>query len=159
MLCVSCRQVFCWMDRWHGLTMEDIRAIEDRTKEELDKVRKLYFLVFILSQVFSLPHMQEKKCIQPLFGTFLRYKCGNNINLYCPEIGVVNLLVLQGWQPCFNLGSSLSSRIYIFHFFRCDGSIWKWTQEQVGGIGLQTIISLWSIFWGPFWQLLGIVPS
>ncbi|XP_014214149.1 phosphatidylinositol transfer protein beta isoform isoform X2 [Copidosoma floridanum] len=33
------RQVFCWMDRWHGLTMEDIRAIEDKTKEELEKQR------------------------------------------------------------------------------------------------------------------------
>uniref|UniRef100_T1INR0 Phosphatidylinositol transfer protein N-terminal domain-containing protein n=1 Tax=Strigamia maritima TaxID=126957 RepID=T1INR0_STRMM len=32
------RQVFCWMDRWHGMTMEDIRALEDKTKEELDKV-------------------------------------------------------------------------------------------------------------------------
>jgi len=29
------RQVFCWMDRWHGLTIEDIRLLEDRTKEEL----------------------------------------------------------------------------------------------------------------------------
>lgn len=38
------RQVFCWMDRWHGLTMEDIRAIEDNTKEELDRVRDLSFL-------------------------------------------------------------------------------------------------------------------
>jgi hypothetical protein len=28
------------MDRWHGLTMEDIRAIEDKTKEELDQVSK-----------------------------------------------------------------------------------------------------------------------
>ncbi|PSN56764.1 Phosphatidylinositol transfer protein alpha isoform [Blattella germanica] len=35
------RQVFCWMDRWHGLTMEDIRAIEDKTKEELDKQRNV----------------------------------------------------------------------------------------------------------------------
>ncbi|XP_011503545.1 PREDICTED: phosphatidylinositol transfer protein alpha isoform [Ceratosolen solmsi marchali] len=33
------RQVFCWIDRWHGLTMEDIRAIEDTTKEELDRQR------------------------------------------------------------------------------------------------------------------------
>jgi len=33
------RQVFCWMDRWHGLTMRDIREIEDRTKEELDRQR------------------------------------------------------------------------------------------------------------------------
>lgn len=29
------------MDRWHGLTMEDIRAIEDKTKEELDKQRQV----------------------------------------------------------------------------------------------------------------------
>ncbi|KAB0790876.1 hypothetical protein PPYR_14963 [Photinus pyralis] len=34
------RQVFCWMDGWHGLTMEDIRAIEDKTKEELEALRK-----------------------------------------------------------------------------------------------------------------------
>jgi hypothetical protein len=34
------RQVFCWIDRWHGLTMEDIRAIEEKTKEELDKQRQ-----------------------------------------------------------------------------------------------------------------------
>ncbi|XP_064620045.1 phosphatidylinositol transfer protein alpha isoform-like isoform X2 [Lineus longissimus] len=31
------RQVCCWMDKWHGMTMDDIRALEDRTKEELDK--------------------------------------------------------------------------------------------------------------------------
>ncbi|XP_067615237.1 phosphatidylinositol transfer protein alpha isoform isoform X1 [Eurosta solidaginis] len=35
------RQVFCWMDRWHGLTMEDIRAIEEKVKEELDKQRQV----------------------------------------------------------------------------------------------------------------------
>jgi hypothetical protein len=40
-----CRQVFCWIDRWYGLTMEDIRAIEDKTKEELDRVSRLYFFV------------------------------------------------------------------------------------------------------------------
>lgn len=27
------------MDLWHGMTMEDIRAIEEKTKEELDKQR------------------------------------------------------------------------------------------------------------------------
>lgn len=36
----SSRQVFCWMDRWHGLTMEDIRAIEEKTKEELELLRQ-----------------------------------------------------------------------------------------------------------------------
>lgn len=33
------RQVFCWTDKWHGMTMEDIRALEDKTKEELEKQR------------------------------------------------------------------------------------------------------------------------
>ncbi|XP_071094072.1 phosphatidylinositol transfer protein alpha isoform-like [Haliotis cracherodii] len=34
------REVFCWMDQWYGLTMKDIRAIEDKTKEELDQSRR-----------------------------------------------------------------------------------------------------------------------
>ncbi|XP_019763845.1 phosphatidylinositol transfer protein alpha isoform isoform X4 [Dendroctonus ponderosae] len=34
------RQVFCWMDRWHGLTMDDIRRIEEKTKEELEALRR-----------------------------------------------------------------------------------------------------------------------
>ncbi|XP_049879169.1 phosphatidylinositol transfer protein alpha isoform isoform X2 [Pectinophora gossypiella] len=34
------RQVFCSMDDWYGMTMADIRAIEDRTKEELEKLRR-----------------------------------------------------------------------------------------------------------------------
>lgn len=37
--CLCYRQVFCWIDRWHGLTMDDIRAIEEKTKEELDRQR------------------------------------------------------------------------------------------------------------------------
>jgi len=35
------RQVFCWMDRWYGLTMDDIRSIEEKTKEELDRQRNV----------------------------------------------------------------------------------------------------------------------
>ena len=34
------RQVFCWIDKWHGLTIEDIRKIEDQTKLDLDKQRQ-----------------------------------------------------------------------------------------------------------------------
>ncbi|VDM29258.1 unnamed protein product [Toxocara canis] len=32
------REVFCWIDNWHGLTMVDIRAIEDKAQKELDEV-------------------------------------------------------------------------------------------------------------------------
>ncbi|TKR68481.1 hypothetical protein L596_024460 [Steinernema carpocapsae] len=34
------REVFCWIDHWHGLTMQDIRAIEDQAKIELEEQRK-----------------------------------------------------------------------------------------------------------------------
>lgn len=33
------RQVFCWLDKYHGFTMDDIRRIEEQTKKELDEVR------------------------------------------------------------------------------------------------------------------------
>jgi len=33
------RQLFCWMDRWFGMTMEDIRALEEETKRKLDEER------------------------------------------------------------------------------------------------------------------------
>ena len=32
------RQVFCWIDQWYGMTMDDIRAYEEKTKADLDKV-------------------------------------------------------------------------------------------------------------------------
>ena len=34
------RELFCWIDRWHGMTIQDIRDIEDKTKRELDELRK-----------------------------------------------------------------------------------------------------------------------
>ncbi|XP_041097054.1 phosphatidylinositol transfer protein alpha isoform isoform X1 [Polyodon spathula] len=33
------RQLFCWIDKWVELTMEDIRRMEDETKKELDEMR------------------------------------------------------------------------------------------------------------------------
>uniref|UniRef100_A0A667ZET5 Phosphatidylinositol transfer protein alpha isoform n=1 Tax=Myripristis murdjan TaxID=586833 RepID=A0A667ZET5_9TELE len=34
------RQLFCWIDNWIELSMDDIRNLEDKTKEELDEMRK-----------------------------------------------------------------------------------------------------------------------
>ncbi|KAM6459122.1 LOW QUALITY PROTEIN: phosphatidylinositol transfer protein alpha isoform [Liasis olivaceus] len=34
------RQLFCWLDRWVDLTMEDIRRMEDETKRQLDEMRE-----------------------------------------------------------------------------------------------------------------------
>ena len=33
------RQVFCWIDKWFGMTIEDIRELEAKTKNELDELR------------------------------------------------------------------------------------------------------------------------
>ncbi|XP_054651000.1 phosphatidylinositol transfer protein alpha isoform-like [Dunckerocampus dactyliophorus] len=33
------RQVFCWIDKWFHLSMEDIRRMEDETKKQLDEMR------------------------------------------------------------------------------------------------------------------------
>ncbi|XP_029467066.1 phosphatidylinositol transfer protein alpha isoform isoform X3 [Rhinatrema bivittatum] len=34
------RQLFCWLDKWVELTMDDIRKMEDETKKELDEMRE-----------------------------------------------------------------------------------------------------------------------
>lgn len=34
------RQLFCWLDRWYGLTIADIRALEAETKRQLDEQRQ-----------------------------------------------------------------------------------------------------------------------
>ena len=39
--------MFCWTDLWHSLTMADIRAIEDKTKHELDEVYLTPFYTFV----------------------------------------------------------------------------------------------------------------
>lgn len=30
------RQLFCWMDQWYGMTLDDIRELEDQIKKDLD---------------------------------------------------------------------------------------------------------------------------
>lgn len=32
------RQLFCWLDKWVDLTMDDIRRMEEETKKQLDEV-------------------------------------------------------------------------------------------------------------------------
>ena len=33
------RQLFCWLDKWFGMTMEDIRVLEEQTKADLEEQR------------------------------------------------------------------------------------------------------------------------
>ena len=37
------RQLFCWIDEWYGLTMADIRRIEDEVQKELSSVWTVFF--------------------------------------------------------------------------------------------------------------------
>ena len=37
------RQIFCLTDEWYGMTMDEIREFEEKTKDELDKVHRSYF--------------------------------------------------------------------------------------------------------------------
>ena len=32
-------QLFCWTDKWHGMEMAEIRALEEETKRKLDEER------------------------------------------------------------------------------------------------------------------------
>ena len=34
------RQIFCWTDDWFGMTLDDIRALEDKTKQDLEEQRE-----------------------------------------------------------------------------------------------------------------------
>lgn len=34
------RQIYCWMNEWYGMTIDDIRALEDKTKADLEDQRK-----------------------------------------------------------------------------------------------------------------------
>ena len=33
------RKLFCWTDKWYGLTLDEIRKLEIESKEELDEER------------------------------------------------------------------------------------------------------------------------
>lgn len=34
---VSCRELYCWTDRWYDMTIEDIKKMEKEAVEELKK--------------------------------------------------------------------------------------------------------------------------
>ncbi|CAK5074557.1 unnamed protein product [Meloidogyne enterolobii] len=40
LFCKFHREVFCWIDEWYGLTLVEIRELEEQTKRELDEARK-----------------------------------------------------------------------------------------------------------------------
>jgi len=50
------RQLFCWTDKWYGMTMDDIREFENKTKDDLDEVfftNPIYPFLYIKNNFFS----------------------------------------------------------------------------------------------------------
>ena len=45
------REVCCWIDKWYGLTMEDIRRIEDETKRILVEVSTVHRFHSVVSHI------------------------------------------------------------------------------------------------------------
>lgn len=53
------RQLFCWLDKWVDLTMEDIRRMEEETKRQLDEVSGKPGQVWVVRGT-SAQHNQER---------------------------------------------------------------------------------------------------
>lgn len=53
------RQLFCWLDKWVDLTMEDIRRMEEETKRQLDEVSGKPGQVWVVRGT-SAQHSQER---------------------------------------------------------------------------------------------------
>lgn len=63
------RQLFCWIDKWIDLTMEDIRRMEDETQKELEAVRtgflRLMFVCYLPVALSIRESMQVMLCPSP----------------------------------------------------------------------------------------------
>lgn len=57
------RQLFCWLDKWVDLTMEDIRRMEEETKRQLDEVSGKAGQVWVVWETASLQHSREEKLL------------------------------------------------------------------------------------------------
>ena len=68
------RAMMCWMDDWYDLTMEDIRALEDATKEALANVRATTFLTFFTLFTITISNTVVGYKIATCV-TYARYSC------------------------------------------------------------------------------------
>ena len=55
------------MDKWHGLTMDDIRALEDQTKLELDEERAKVRVTTFSSQQLALYMLLNIGLLIPIY--------------------------------------------------------------------------------------------
>lgn len=57
------RQLFCWLDKWVDLTMEDIRRMEEETKRQLDEVSGKAGQVWVVWEAAALQHSREERLL------------------------------------------------------------------------------------------------
>lgn len=63
------RQLFCWIDKWIDLNMEDIRRMEDETRRELDEVSKQKGRsIQVESVVITAPSLCQMRVKDPVKG-------------------------------------------------------------------------------------------
>ncbi|CAH8547076.1 unnamed protein product [Schistosoma mattheei] len=50
------RQVFCWLDKWHGLSMDDIRAIENKLKKNWmnNALSVVFVALWLMTKILAL---------------------------------------------------------------------------------------------------------
>lgn len=83
------REVCCWIDKWYGLTMEDIRRIEEETKHMLVEVSTVLRFHIVLRVVYI--GIVEGSC--SMF-PFLFH------NLVCVCASYETILILNSVQVC-----------------------------------------------------------
>ena len=87
------REVCCWIDKWYGLTMDDIRRIEEETRRELNEVSVIHLdcSVYVLSwrALFDVGHQcaQDMKMMSCL--TFSAC-CASVCPYYCAQLSSVS---------------------------------------------------------------------
>ena len=59
----SLRQVVCWLDQWYGLTLDDIRKLEDDTQEALQRVSVVIVHLIMLSTLKMDEREKSRYCV------------------------------------------------------------------------------------------------
>ena len=59
------------MDKWHGMTMADIRALEEETKAKLDEERNKVGNLDFLARFLTIDHFRVKSRAQQLWSGFV----------------------------------------------------------------------------------------
>ena len=83
------RQLFCWTDKWYGLTMADIRQLEEETQKELDKVNE-YFLNSRLNKLLNFCNLKKRLLKVGMLKEWEPKRMNNGNKLKIKQIFIIN---------------------------------------------------------------------